>query len=395
MLLLGSAAITGAGTSGRTLSASAVVSAPVIRIAAPFDGRIVQAPPARGAAVRPGDTLVRVAATPHADGRLADLQAQLAAAKHQRAAAATQAKALTDARGQMKARMKRYREGAIARLAAQLKEAEALHNIYRARLAQSGDALDRQVQLKTKGYASQAKFDAASASATIARNDVPASAARMERIRVELDSARKGIFIDGRDDVPYSQQRDDEIMLRLVELDARQASLEATIDDLEGRIAAEAKRVAAGDVFKQTASIAGLVWEAAGTEGATVRAGDPLVNLLDCSRPYLEVALDGNAGDGIRAGDRARVRMPDTGSTIDATVRGLRGTAGNGRTTVLVDLPTATDAASIQAYCNVGRVAEVTFGGPAPRKRDRTANADSIPQTGRDHARQQLHTARN
>ena len=375
-LLLGTAAITGTTSGSGTVTASAVVNAPVIRIASPFDGRVVEAPPARGAAVRPGDTLVRVEATDRDGAQLADLRAKLAASERQLSAVNSHAKALTAARGELKARMDSYRAGAIARLSAQLKEAEALHNIFKARMAQSGEALDRQQQLKARGYASQANFDAASASANIARNDVAASAARLERIRIELDAARKGVFVDGRDDVPYSQQRDDEVMLRLLDLNARSRTLQATIDDLESQIATESKRVAKIETFRQTADVTGLVWDTASPMGAPVRAGDPLVNLLDCSRPYLEVALDEKATAGIRAGDLARVRVPGVDTALEATVRGLRGAtvptaenrtdAAQGQVIVLVDLPNATDTASMQAFCHVGRIAEVIFDG-APK----------------------------
>jgi multidrug resistance efflux pump len=412
-LLLGTAAITGTTSGGRTVTASAVVNAPVIRIASPFDGRVVQAPPARGVAVQPGDTLVRVEATGHDGSHLAALRTKLAASQRQHAAIERHAKALTAARVELKTRMTRYREGAIARLTAQLKEAEALHNIFKARLAQSGEALDRQERLKARGYASQAKFDAATASADIARNDVAASSARIERIRVELDAARKGVFVDGRDDVPYSQQRDDEVMLRLVDLSARASSLDATIDALKQQIAAESKRVAATETFRQTADVTGLVWDATSPKGAPVRAGDPLVNLLDCSRPYLEVALDEEATAGIRAGDRVRVHLPGVDTALDATVRGLRGApvpagsaakkrsdrAAPGQVIVLVDLPNATDAQSMQAFCHVGSVAQVTFNGsstgsrnsmPAKAPKKNTPLADYAP-TFEQHIR----TARN
>lgn len=407
-LLVGTAAITGTTSGSGTVTASAVVNAPVIRIASPFDGRVVEAPPARGVAVRPGDTLVRVEATEHDGGQLADLRAKRAAAERQLAAVSGHAKALKTVRGELKTRMDNYRAGAVARLTAQLKEAEALNNIYKARQAQSSEALDRQQQLKARGYASKANLDAATASASIARNDLAASAARIERIRVELNAARKGVFVDGRDDVPYSQQRDDEITLRLLDLNARTKSLQATIHDLQIQIAAESKRVATAETFRQTASVTGLVWDATSLKGTPVRAGDPLVNLLDCSRPYLEVALDENATAGIHAGDRVRVRVPGVDSALDATVRGLRAArTPNGKrdsdTTqdhviVLVDLPNATDAASMQAFCHVGRVAEVTFDSAPARA---TASAPTrrakgeAPVAQRKPVLKHVRTARN
>lgn len=369
LLLVGSAAVTGLRSPRiiePALTASAVVNAPIIRISSPFDGRVVHAPPARGAAVQPGDTLVRVKANQNETARQDDVAAQLASAVRQHASISGHVQALAAAREKLKARMERYRTAAIARLGAQLREAEALHKIFEARLGQSDEAFERQQRLKKKGYASQANFDSAAASATVARNDVAASAARIERIRVELAAARKGVFIgDGRDDVPYSQQRDDEIMLRLVDLNARKASLETTIRDMQKQVVADNKRQAAGTVFDQTADVSGVIWGDASAVGTPVRAGDPLVNLLDCSRAYVEVALDKRDISSIKAGDRARVRLSGTDSVLHGTVRGLnkanmRGAADQ-ELTVRVDLPKTADAAAMQAFCQVGRTAEVTF----------------------------------
>jgi multidrug resistance efflux pump len=378
-LLVGAAAVTGSPQSAPEVTASAVVNAPLVRIASPFDGKVDFAPPSRGTSVRPGDLLVRVKATPHGGQYLLDLKARLASTQRELSATSGQIKALSGARAELKTRMEIYRKGAIARLTAQLDEALALHNIYKARLSQSGDALDRQQQLKTKGYASQANFDAASASATVAKNDVAASAARIQRIRVELDSAKKGVFIgDNRDDVPYSQQRDDEIMLRLVDLNASAKNLQATAKELQGQIAAEARRVAADEVYQQAAVVTGVVWDTTGPKGTPVRAGDTLVNVLDCGRAFLEVNLDESQAKGIKPGDGARIRIAGDDHPIDGTVRALRGAVTRtdrdehiaetepqtpGQMTALVDIPAPAEGQPQDNFCHVGRVAEVTFGG--------------------------------
>ena len=210
------------------------------------------------------------------DTKIESLQTNLRAAERHHTAIARQIKSLEAARAELKLRMERYREGTIARLTAQLREAEALHNIFKARLSQSGDALERQQRLKKKGYASQAKFDAASASSIIAKNDVAASAARIERIRVELDAAQKGVFIgDGRDDVPYSQQRDDEIMLRLVDLTAAAQSARMAINDIAQQIArAGGRPVSVAGGIRTETGVANVAWDAEHGAPTTTQAAE-------------------------------------------------------------------------------------------------------------------------
>jgi hypothetical protein len=249
-LLLGTAAVAG---SNRSLKENGGEVAK-----APTAARTAQPAPVvatRKLAVKPTAPVVA--------GKVESLQTNLRAAERRHMAIARQIKSLEAARAELKGRMDRYRKGTIARLTAQLREAEALHNIFKARLAQSGEALERQQRLKTKGYASQANFDAASASSIIAQNDVAASAARIERIRVELDAAKKGVFIgDGRDDVPYSQQRDDEIMLRLVDLNAAAQSAQMAINDIAQQIAlAGGRPVSVAGGVRTTTGIASVAWD--------------------------------------------------------------------------------------------------------------------------------------
>ena len=354
---------------------SATVKAPIVQIVSPFDGRLDSPPPAHGTTVQPGDMLVRVSAkAPHAP-QLETLQARLDTTQRQLVQNGKQIESLTEFRTRLRARMERYRKGTIARLSAQLAEARAQHNIFKARLAQSGDALNRQQRLKTKGYASQANFDAATASAIVAENDVSASAARIRRIEVELETARSGIFVnDNRDDVPYSQQRDDEVRLRLVDLKATAATLKSASNDLQNRVARERKRLAAAAVFQRDARTAGIVWESVALAGTAVRAGDALLKVLDCSRSYLEATLDQASAAAINPGDPATVRLPGKEQrVVNATVREIRDM------TVVIDLPVATANMQSNSFCHVGQVADVSFGsGIAPNSMSQPSS-DRMP----------------
>ena len=134
VLLVGAAAVTRSPEPETEITASAIVNAPIVRIASPFDGRVENAAPARGAAVHPGDVLVRVKAMEHDRRELADLKGRLASTQRQLAATASHIKALAEAREELKTRMENYRKGTIARLIAQLHEAEALHKKVRKEL---------------------------------------------------------------------------------------------------------------------------------------------------------------------------------------------------------------------------------------------------------------------
>jgi hypothetical protein len=221
------------------------------------------------------------------------------------------------------------------------------------------------------------RFDADSAANIEAVAGVSRLRARLERIRIELTAVDAGIFIqDGWSDVPYSQQRLDGIILRLVELTTearRTAGERAAVDS---QIATEKALVAGLETFNPTAPSAGVIWKQSGSVGETVVPGDVLVQIIDCDARFVEVTLPERYFGDIRPGDTAWVRLKGGGDAVLARVSAVLGAGAKfdhprlaasvaeakpDQLRVLVSLQGAGIDGQPDTFCHVGLTAEVRF----------------------------------
>jgi multidrug resistance efflux pump len=233
-------------------------------------------------------------------------------------------------------------------------------------------------QLVKSGTASEIRSAEALATQAAATTRCEMAAARLRRLQIEMESANKGVFLrDGANDVPYSQQQRDRLLLRRQELETQ--ALEGSRSE---RIAAEIAeertrldRLSHVDLFMPADHV---VWAVAASPGSTVTEGQTILDLASCARRFVAVELPEREFERIKAGDAADVRLIGSDEWRQGTVRQVRGSAARtddrllaaqvpvpnpGSITVEVGLPQLESAVQQNSFCNIGRLAEVRFAG--------------------------------
>jgi multidrug resistance efflux pump len=167
------------------------------------------------------------------------------------------------------------------------------------------------------------------------------TAARVaSRSLIDKEAAQKGYFLgDAVWDVPYTQQRLDEIDILAGQLQLRAQVLNAELAEANERLAREKGRLIhlrQVTVHSPSAAVVSAVFAGNGFE---VIKGDPLVEILDLSRTYVEATFPERKYEQLSRG--AEVGVSFTGSA--ALLRG---------TIVFVQGPGATD----QAQANGARL---------------------------------------
>jgi multidrug resistance efflux pump len=193
--------------------------------------------------------------------------------------------------------------------------------------------------------------------------------ADVERARIELASAQKGVVVgDGFADVPYSQQRIDEVVLRLSNMKAELEALELNEREFRERFAAESKRLTTLQNASVSGPAAGLISSLRVADGARVSSGDLLAEFVDCSRSYVEATVPERGFAVVQPGHSVTVDLAGGPTAVPGTVRSLHGgssgSAGKaarvdktGLITVIVDV----DLAQMGSSCQIGRSAKVSF----------------------------------
>jgi multidrug resistance efflux pump len=327
------------------VSSQAVVNAPLNTVLSPMQGYIAQRSPAAGTGVAAGAPLVVTEVEERDHRYLEDLRARLVLLGENLASA--------------------EREAEAALTAAKAARVNAAATLLRA------EALVRQ------GHATASRADADAAAHAEAVAEVSRLNARLERVGIELAAAEAGTFVqEGWNDVPYSQQRLDEIVLKLAALGTERQRNHAEHAAIERQISIEQQLIAQRETFSPVAPSAGVIWKQSGAVGETVVPGDILVQMVNCDARFVEVTLAERHFGDIAPGDTARVRLKGGGESVSARVTAVLGAGAKfdhprlaasvvvpkpDQLRVLVSLQgTALDAGP-GAFCHVGRTAEVRF----------------------------------
>ena len=182
----------------------------------------------------------------------------------------------------------------------------------------------------------------------------------------------------GSEDGNYARQRRDEVVIRLADLRTRAVALSAQIDSKQNQVQVMRSELQRLEHFAPKFDNGAVVWTASSAAGSAVATGDEILQVLDCSRRFLEVTIPESAYSRISIGDRAWVRLNGADQTFWAKVESLRGAGSQPETGRLAARPVEVEQGSLsvmlllepvdvmaadiaQHYCEVGRTAEVRF----------------------------------
>jgi hypothetical protein len=201
--------------------------------------------------------------------------------------------------------------------------------------------------------------------------------ARFQRLKGELSAAQDGVFLgNGANDVPYSQQQRDRLVLRRQELQTVRLRETLRMEQLTAEITEERNRLALVDHYDLTLPSSHVVWSVAASPGSAVVEGQTLVDFADCEHRFVVVDLPERDFEQIKAGDPAAVRLIGSNEWAEGRVHQVRGSAaraddrllaaqvptnGPGNITIEVSLVRGVTPADGNGFCDIGRMAEVRF----------------------------------
>ena len=378
--LLGAAGYAFAPHLSNRISTAAVVNSEVIRIVAPIGGVADERLPAPGTTLAAGGTRPVVRRLVTEDRERHRLAHDLALARAQ-ITEARQGLAQLDAHdAELARRAALHAEAVREKLAAEIAETRAQMAGSDAAVAQAQAERDHVLTLRAARHVAQVRVDAAEAGLRQAQAATEALAARLTRLEVEHRAARAGVQLrDGHNDVPYSIQQRDRVMLQRQALTDRLAEARARETALAAAQAAEDAARLDRDRYELSLGHAAIVWERHATPGAPVKPGEVLLDLVRCDDLFVEVALPDSAFGALASGDPALVRLRG-GVELEGTIRSIRGAGARSRKTLLaaerpaehgarltVEVALPADAArritpeGEGAFCGIGRLAEVSF----------------------------------
>jgi multidrug resistance efflux pump len=356
---------------------SAFVNSELIRVTAPIPGRLAPTLPRKGDFLTHSTSVMLIEALSPDRRRLLDLERQNTLAKESLELAQRQLREITAIDSELGMRAEAYRLGVIDKLDREAAEAEAEKTGCFAEFRQRREVGSRMEELTRSGLISVVRSAEVLAIQEAASTRCQMADARLSRIRVELESARNGVFLrDGTNDVPYSQQQRDRLVLRRQELETQLLQETSRASQLGAEIAAERDRVERLESYQLALPAGHVVWSTAASPGSAVTEGQTILDLADCDHQFVAVELPERDFEQIKTGDAASVRMIGGDQWRQGQVRQVRGSAarsddrlfaaqvpGINPGTISVEVSLLSDGSPIDTnnFCGIGRLAEVRF----------------------------------
>jgi hypothetical protein len=354
------------------ISTRATVNAPLIRLTAAADGTVAPLPqPGHYFARQANLTLLNLSVD---TGDTAQLRTTAEIAQSTIDLTEQQLGELGHQEGALKRRAGMFGGATLQRLDSELVGADATVSGCIAERAENDAAFERARKIYDAGYLSPAGLDKARAAAVSKRSECEVDASKLASLKVMRDAAREGVYLgDSYNDAPYAVQQGDRLLLErqrlqqaLIEAKAKRADAQKRLQDADGRTR-----------FVTPAGT--LVWSMASSPGAAIRAGERIMDLVDCRRRFIQVALPARRADAIGIGSSVNVRLIGATDWFTGKVSQISGGSIRkkddlfaatvetlpGDRDVMVEVALGTpspDKFDPARRCDVGRLAEVRFG---------------------------------
>uniref|UniRef100_A0A973ZWF3 HlyD family efflux transporter periplasmic adaptor subunit n=2 Tax=Bradyrhizobium septentrionale TaxID=1404411 RepID=A0A973ZWF3_9BRAD len=364
----------------QTSSVEAVVNARIVTLRSPIDGTVTAKPQgsAQLSVVHEGDAILHVVNARGDRVRLDDLRRQMSRLENERPSLAAKLAAAETAQQDLARQAGQFRDGRILQLEARIAEIQSAIEAAAARREEAVAAVERASSLIKSGSVSTVEMARLTREQAIAQQTEIGARRRLDAAKVELTAVRSGTYLgDSYNDRPSSAQREEEMRQRASDLRADLAHADAEIDWLTHEIAVEQLHYVNRAEADIKAPVAGRIWEMMTSPGEDVRAGQPLLKLLDCSGAVVTANVTEGVYNRLRLGEQASFEPNDGSAAIQGEIVNLTGASG-----APANLAINPDALNKEPYrvtvsmpaldstgkeCAVGRTGRVVFNGDAAK----------------------------
>jgi multidrug resistance efflux pump len=327
-------------------SDEAIVSAYVSAVRTPIEGNVSGIALKVGSRVGQGAVLGHVENPRAYDQALENLSLRQEEDRGAMGALGGQISELLQQRSELESRAHAHKTAVCVRLERLLSQAAALLDAKRVAAEHAGVELERSRNLRDAGAVTEADFERRQSESKIAKSEQAAAEAEIAGLQAELDAAGKGTLAEPgvSADVPYSQQRIDEISLRLAELHATRANLAFRADHIAADVT---RQIRHSELMRSSAIIApvtGTVWRLQSNDGEHIATGDTLAEIVDSSHPFLLISIPQDRVPDIQLGAKVKFKLSGETEQRTGTVISIAGITGDdeNRRFAAIPLPNST-----------------------------------------------------
>jgi len=289
----------------------AVVSAYVTSVRVPITGELTGLHAVPGEHIEANALLARVTNPRASEDRLVSLALEQQQAETERRASIAEEAALLSERGLLQDRVVAHRQAVCERLQHQASQSEMLLAAKRAALQQANLDLERAQKLQQDGIVTQSEVNNLQTQRDMRSGEAAAQEADLLAIRSAEAAAEKGLLTEQgiTNDVVFSQQRIDDITIRLAEVHRRTSLTSAQAQQAAAGVETQKQHL---DLMRQAdlvAPIEGTVWKLGAADGEHLESNATVAELIDCRQSFLLALIPQNRVPDVQVGADVRFRL--------------------------------------------------------------------------------------
>ncbi len=364
-----------------TYSSNAVVSARIVTLTTPIDGIVTKAPPPIGTELHEGDIIAEFVNTTVDRSTVGQLNVEKESLKERIDSLEEEKTNLIKLKEELEESKKSHLSSRAERLEYDIKRVEKRHQELIDSVTEASRLLNRKKELYKKGTISVSSLDSTFFTAERATKVADQAKLELDRLVVELNFIRKGIFInqDGRSEVTYQDQRIDEIRIRVADIDSRINEYTTRIQVISERIQIETDRLNGLEKRDIRASEFSVVLRSYVMPGTHIDEKTKVVDVIDCSKVFIDMTIHEGYFEKIKIGERVKVKLRGGTKPIHGMITHIRGGAVFAEPEksvagvapirrphemqVIIEIDKEDLYESAADFCHVGRTGEVTFEG--------------------------------
>ena len=238
--------------------------------------------------------------------------------------------------------------------------------------------------MSSRGIFTRKMVELAQAAGAATGGEVEVNNLTVELLQHRLDAVRQGIFVagDGQNDVPYSRQRQDEVIVRINDLNTRIAENRTRASQSEQQMAEEERRVRSLESATILSPFEGVIWSRNIVGGSNVILNNEMMRVLDCREMFVDILVPEVDYDEIYPGRETEVRLFGRAEIFKGQVQSVKGSSALVEKDLLAANEPETDERNARIrirlapsalnvdfgnFCQVGRTAQVRISKRAVR----------------------------
>jgi multidrug resistance efflux pump len=318
-------------------SVNAIVNTHYVVVKSPIEGTLDGFSIMPGQPIEQGAELVRINNTRFKESAVNEMAVEQKTLAERSLGLQQHLKNLQQLQKELQNRVSVHRNHEFLRLEEQLAQAKAEKKAQESLIREQQLLAQRNALLLKENFISQAQSEAAHYALEVTQSRLDIFQARIRLLETEKQAIQRFVYLgEGRNDVPYTQQRLDDVRLQITEVAARLRENEQRSADIQWQISKERDNMAVSrEVLLQSPS-KGVLWRKFGSNGTEVVIGTDLAHVITCENLFLDVAVPESSLESFQIGQPVQYRLIGTTQWLTGHIQAVTGSGNNLQDVTLV-----------------------------------------------------------